>query len=291
MMMPRNEPTENERNLKTLQIDDRMLVAQRLDDERRRAPRRRSRVNSTIVCDWNQSSRSPCSSTNCSDASPAVSSPRPDPVDAAFRLGDVLRIRNEGQRHQKRDDADRHVDVEDQRPAGVVDDPAAQRRPDRRADHRAHAEDRHRRAAPLGGKRFEEDRLRRRLQRAAADALNDAIEDEHPNRVRGAAEERRDGEERERDSVEHLAAEQRRQPAVERHDDDVGQNVAGRDPGDLVDRRAEISADRVDRDVDDRGVDDRHDHPEHHGDGDERDRRALRCRNGLFTRGNCSDVR
>ena len=35
MMMPRNDPTENDRNLKTRQIDERMPVAQRLEHERR----------------------------------------------------------------------------------------------------------------------------------------------------------------------------------------------------------------------------------------------------------------
>ena len=203
-------------------------------------------MKSRIVCDWNQSSRSPCSSTNCSEARPGGKQTEADPVDAALGLRDVLRIRDERQRHQKGDDADRNVDVEDQRPARVVDDPAAERRPDRRSDHRAHAEDRHRGAAPLRRKRFEENRLRRRLQRAAADALDDAIEDEHPDRARRAAEERRDREERERDRVERLAPEQRGEPTVERHHDDAGEDVAGRDPGDLVDRRAEVAADRVD---------------------------------------------
>ena len=42
MMMPKNEPTENDRNLKTLEVDERVLVAQRLDDENDQARRPRS---------------------------------------------------------------------------------------------------------------------------------------------------------------------------------------------------------------------------------------------------------
>ncbi len=76
MMIPRNEPTENERNLKTDKstIGCRSLSALSTNVTSATAA---TTLSSTIVFESNQSSRSPCSSTYCSDASPAVSSPSP----------------------------------------------------------------------------------------------------------------------------------------------------------------------------------------------------------------------
>ena len=62
---------------------------------------------------------------------------------------------NYRQRHEKRDDPDRNVDVKDSGQRGVVDDVAAERRSDRRPDHRTHAENRHRGAALFGRIGFE----------------------------------------------------------------------------------------------------------------------------------------
>ena len=208
-----------------------------------------------------------------------------DPVNASFWFADVLGIRNEGERHEKSRDSDRHVDVEDERPTRIVHDPAAERRSDCGADHRADAEDRHRRAAPRGRVRFEHDGLGGRLQGSAADALHDAVEDEHPDRARAAAHKRGQREERERDRVEALAPEQRGQPAVERHDDDAGEDVAGSDPRHFVHRRAEIAADRIYRDVHDRRVYDRHDQAEHDRQRDETDRRFFAVPYGVVHAG------
>ena len=170
MMMPRNEPIENDRNLKTFKSTSGCLSRsvfmtksdQRDDgDDREEDDRLRLEPVVALALLEHELQRS----------EPGGQQAEADPVDAALGLRDVLRIRDERERHQERDDADRNVDVEDQRPAGVVDDPTAERRADRGSDHRAHAEDRHRGAAPLRRKRLEENRLRRRLQRAAADAL------------------------------------------------------------------------------------------------------------------------
>ena len=105
--------------------------------------------------------------------------------------------------------------------------------------------------------------MRGRLQRAAAEALQDAVERQLPHRWSRCRTERRDGEDRNAGGVEALAAELRREPAVERHRDDAGEQVAGDDPRGIVERRPERAGDRVQADVDDRAVDDRHDHAEH----------------------------
>ena len=66
-----------------------------------------------------------------------------------------------------------------------------------------------------------------------------------------------------------LAAEQLAEPAGERNDDDAREDVAGRDPRDLVERRAEVPHHVGQRDVDDRAVDDLHERGEHDGERDE----------------------
>ncbi len=129
-----------------------------------------------------------------------------DEVDRRGVALDVRLVADVAQRHHERDDPDRDVDVEDQRPGVVVDDHAAQRRPDRRADHRAQAEDRHRAGPLLGRVGLEQDRLRGRLQRPAAEALDHAVEDEHPDAGGGAAQERRDGEDHQARSRRSCAA-------------------------------------------------------------------------------------
>ena len=73
---------------------------------------------------------------------------------------------------------DRQVDVEDPRPAVVVDDVAAQRRADAGPEHDGHAEERHRHALLLGRERLAQDGLLGGLQRAGAEALDDAEDDQ-----------------------------------------------------------------------------------------------------------------
>ena len=150
---------------------------------------------------------------------------------------------------------------------------AAERRTERGARHRAHPKDRHGRAALRRRIRFEQNRLGRRLQCAAADALHDAPEHERPHIAGGAAHKRTYREDGERQGVKLFASEQRRQPTVKRHDDDVREDIAGRDPSDLIGRRSQIARHVRQRDVDDRRVDDRHDHAEHHGGRYEKHRR------------------
>ena len=136
-------------------------------------------------------------------------------------------------------------------------------------DHHAEAEQRHRRTRFFGRKRLEQHRLRHRHQRAAADALNDAPEDERAERVRRAAEKARRREEDDRADEVALAPEEGAEPAGERDDDDAREDVAGGHPRDLVEVGAEVAHHVGQRDVDDRAVDDLHERREHDREGDE----------------------
>ncbi len=73
-----------------------------------------------------------------------------------------------------------------------------------RYDH-AHAVHRHRHALLLARKAFHQDGLRNGLQRAAAEPLQHAEEDEQAERGRHAAEQAADGEEADADHVKALA--------------------------------------------------------------------------------------
>ena len=83
-----------------------------------------------------------------------------------------------------REDAERHVHEEHPAPAVVLGEPAAEQRPDDGAEHHAHAPDRHR--APVAFFRIdvEQDRLRQRQQRRAADALQRAEQHDLRERFR-----------------------------------------------------------------------------------------------------------
>ena len=87
--------------------------------------------------------------------------------------------------------------------------------------------------------------------------------------MRSAAQEARDREEHDRADEVTLAPEELAEPAGEWDDDDAGEDVAGRDPRDLVEARAEIPHHVGERDVDDRAVDDLHQRREHDGERDQ----------------------
>ena len=137
----------------------------------------------------NQSSRCPSSSAYCSEQSPTLrrdarASPCSSAVSAAAQVrgADVLGLVDEARDHEEREDADGDVDVEDPGPAVVVDDVAAERRAERRADHDRHGEDGHRHPLLLGRERLAEDGLLGRLEGAGAEALHDAERDERRQR-------------------------------------------------------------------------------------------------------------
>jgi len=190
-------------------------------------------------------------------------------------LAHVTRIGQQPERQRERERAERQVDVEDPRPRQRVRQPAAERGPERRSDHDAHAEDGHGHAEFLGREHFVEHGLRRRQQRAAAQTLHDAPRHELGQRVRVAAEERGDGEQRDRPGEVAAPAEERRQPAGDRQHDHVRHDVAGRHPGDLVQRCAQVPHHVRDRDVHDAGVEQLHDRRQRDRD---RDQIAIRVR-------------
>ena len=90
----------------------------------------------------------------------------------------MLGVPDVDERHDRGKDTKRDIDVENPRPVVVVDDPAAQCRTNRRANHDADTEHRLADADLLRWERLEESRLRRGEQRAAANPLDDAPENE-----------------------------------------------------------------------------------------------------------------
>jgi hypothetical protein len=105
----------------------------------------------------------------------------------AHRDANVLGLVDVLRGHHDADDSDRQVDVEDPRPRVVVRDPAAEHRADGGADHDDHREQGHRHALLFRRERLAQDRLLRRLQRAAAEALDHAPHDQRRQRTRRAA--------------------------------------------------------------------------------------------------------
>ncbi len=105
------------------------------------------------------------------------------------------------------------------------------------------------------GHGLEHQRLRLGQQSAAAESLDDAADDQHGQVGREAAQDRGEHEGDERKNEVALLAEAQAEPRRERNDDDVGDRVAGRDPADFRERRAEVALHVRQRDVDDADVD------------------------------------
>ena len=170
--------------------------------------------------------------------------------------------------HDGDDDAERHVDQEDPVPVEPLDQVAADGRAEQRAGDGAEAEQGGGHAVLFARVAREQDGLRGGDDGAAAEALQRAEKHER-GQVPGAAAQRAgDREEHDRAGEVAAIAEAALEPAGHRDDDDVRHHVAGRDPADLIDRRAEAGADVVQRDVDDRDVDQRHQRRHHHHEGD-----------------------
>ncbi len=170
---------------------------------------------------------------------------------------------------KRRQDPEWHIDVEDPRPAVAVDDVAAERGADSRADHDAHSEHGLSDAHFRRRKGLEQRRLRGGQECAAAQALHHAPQDQRVERPCGAAEKRRAHEQNDRSGEVALPPEVPGQPARHRDDNHVGDDVSGRHPRDLVERGAEISHHVRDRDVDDRRVDQFEHRGERDRDGDD----------------------
>ena len=159
---------------------------------------------------------------------------------------------------------DRNVDQEDPAPSVVVGDPAAQRRPHHGREHHAHAVHRHRHALLFARKSFAQDGLRNRLQRAAAQALQHAAQDQDGKAGRQAAHRGAGGEQQHAAHVKSLAAEQRGEPSAERQHDRVGDQVGSQHPGGFIHARRKAARDVRQRDVGHAGVQHFHEGGQHH---------------------------
>ena len=200
---------------------------------------------------------------------------RAEVVDAVLDVlaADVERDRD----HREGGRADREVDVEDPAPGEVVDEEAAEQRPDhgRDAEHRAEPA----LVAPALSGRDEvaDDRERRHHQPAAAEPLHRAERDQLAHVLREAAERRADEEDHDRRLQHELAAVEVAELAVERAGDGRREQVGGHDPREVLDA-AELADDRRQRGRDDRLVERREQQDEHERAEDQAD--ALRLLDG-----------
>ena len=167
------------------------------------------------------------------------------------------------------------VHVEDPRPGKVVDENAAERRPDRGTDDRSEREDRLARSQLFDREGVAQHDLRRREQAAAEGALHHAKQNQPDERGRHPAEHRCERKAGDRREEIVLAAEAQLQPRRHRNDDNVGDDVTGEHPRPLVDRRAEVALNRRQRDVDDGEIDGLQQRGEHDPDDDQVAARAV----------------
>ena len=126
-------------------------------------------------------------------------------------------------------------------------------------------------AAPRfsGGKAFEENRLRERLQCPAPRALHGSGNQDHGQRGGGAAEKRRDGEDYDAGKKETLSSEPKGEPAAGGKHNRVGDQVAGEHPGGFIGSCREAAGNVRQGYAGNRGVDHLHKGGEHDRDGDE----------------------
>jgi len=117
-------------------------------------------------------------------------------------------------------------------------------------------------------KRLAQDGLRNGLQRAAAQALQYAAENQYGKAGRQAACGGTDGEQHHASHVKALAAEQGGKPAAEREHDGVRHQVRGEHPGGFVHAGRKAAGDMRQRDVGHAGVQHLHEGGQHHGAGD-----------------------
>ena len=171
----------------------------------------------------------------------------------------------------QRDDADRHVDVEDPAPGELLDEDAAEQRADdaRHAEHRA--EQALVAAALAGRDDVADDRLGADHQPAAAEALDGAEGDQLDHGVAEPRQDRADQEDHDGGLEEDLPAVLVAELAPQRRRHRRGEQVGGDDPGD-VRRAREVGDDRRQRGRDDRLVERRQQHPEHQRADDDQDR-------------------
>ena len=176
-------------------------------------------------------------------------------IDAVLAALDALAQKQ--REHRDADEPDRDVDPEHHRPVHILDEKGADRRPDHggKPPHgRAEALD----ARPLGRRvDVADDRDRDQLDRAGADPLERAKQDQHDHRAGKAAQRRADQKDRGPDKEDAFSAVEIGEAAVQRDRHRLGQKLDGKDPAEQV-KAAEIADDRRQCGGDDRGFDGRH---------------------------------
>ena len=177
-----------------------------------------------------------------------------------------------------------HVDEEDPVPGVVVGDPAADRRADRGRDDDGDTVQRERLRPLLRRKRIREHRLLAGRHSAAADPLQDAEQQQRAEAAGEAAEQGGDGEDRNAQHVEALAPDHVGEPAADRQNDSVGDEVGGDHPGALVDADRQAAGDVAQRHIGDRRVEHDHEGGDGDDDGDEPRTAIARGRAALAAR-------
>ena len=159
--------------------------------------------------------------------------------------------------HREADGPDRQIDPEHDRPVHGLDQKRADRRPDDRGKA-PHGRHRALDAGPLGRRvDVADDRHRDRLDRAGADALDRAKDDQQLHRAGKPAQRRADQEDRRPDKEHPPAAVYVGEPPVERDRHRHRQKRHREHPAEQV-KPAEMADDRRQRGRDDRAFDGRH---------------------------------
>jgi hypothetical protein len=149
--------------------------------------------------------------------------------EGAVLPADAFVLLHERSDHEQADRTNGEVDEEDPRPVPVVDDGAAERRPDRRPQHDDHAEDGHRHPLLALRERLPQNGLLGGLGGAGAQPLERAVRDELRQRLRRAAERRAEEEEQEAQHVHALLPEHAPEERRERHEQDERHRVTRAD--------------------------------------------------------------
>ena len=227
----------------------------------------------------------PISPSTCAEPQGASWPPRTSPSSArreaggqqrgagVVDLGRALGVRRDLQRGRdddERDQRDGQRDEEHPAPVGVVGDVAARGRPEDRGD----AEHRAGQALPAAAVRRRHEVAdrgdRERHQRAGAEPLDPAREDELGHRLRGRADDPAGHEQHDAADEEQPPAVHVGQPAVDRRGDRRGEHVGGEDPRVVLDA-AEVGDDHRQRGGHDRLVERGQQHAQQHA--DDRDQR------------------
>src|SRR3974390_1355257 len=126
-----------------------------------------------------------------------------------------------------------------------------------------------RQALLLAGETLNKDRLGNRLQSATARALQNTEENQERQARGDSAKKRTDDEGQNASHVEALAPEEAGEPAGQRKDDRVRDEVGSEDPGAFVDTGGETASNVGKSDVGNAGIENLHEGGEHDREGDD----------------------